>query len=71
MFIHHFVQVRRVAAEQLYTALLLWEEDDTAEGMALDAAENILCETCWDGPATEVRPARIRLAESLNVCLQQ
>jgi hypothetical protein len=65
-------QVRRNAAEQLYTTLLTVEADEGggAEGVngnaplsveAIEEAGEVLSATAWDGPGEVVRPMRSRL----------
>ena len=61
-----YPHVRKVAAEQLYTAMLVWDEDSVPESIHMDKAMAILEETAWQGPATIVRPARIELAQRLG-----
>jgi hypothetical protein len=52
-----FLQVRRYAAEQIYTMLLVLApaEDGSQD---VDAAMELLSSTAWDGPLDAVRKAR-------------
>ncbi len=61
-------QVRRYAAEQLYTSLLTFDPDEWGTCAAdpdsipdADAALDLLSSTAWDGPLENVRPARSQL----------
>ncbi|KAI8106477.1 hypothetical protein M9435_001021 [Picochlorum sp. BPE23] len=66
-----YPKVRKMAAEQLYTAMLMWDEETaSASGILFDNAQTILMDTAWDGPAAVVRPARERLAASFGFSLQ-
>lgn len=59
-----YPRVRTIAAEQLYTAMLLWDDDDVPN---LQQACAILEETPWQGPASIVRPAREQLSSLLGI----
>jgi len=61
-----YPHVRKVAAEQLYTAMLVWDEDSVPESIHMDKAMAILEETAWQGPASIVRPARMELSQRLG-----
>ena len=66
-----YPKVRKMAAEQLYTAMLMWDEERaSASGILFDQAQTLLMDTAWDGPAAVVRPARERLATTLGFSLQ-
>ena len=60
------LQVRRYAAEQLYTMLLMAEEA-VAEGADVDAALEALSGGAWDGPLEAVRPLQAHVRESLGL----
>lgn len=80
---NRYPKVRRYAAEQLYTTLLAWEdeeegsfEEDKEEGdleaeqpgsIDIDAAMELLSETAWDGAAAVVRLARLQLYACLGI----
>jgi hypothetical protein len=71
------VQVRRYAAEQLYTSLLTFDADDwaTSAGGAsaasvtpdVDAAQELLSTVAWDGPLEAVRTARSQLYQCFGL----
>jgi hypothetical protein len=63
--------VRRTAAEQLYTALLMWDDIEQETLWNKENAESILGETAWDSGADIVRPARQALASCFGVELPQ
>lgn len=63
-----YPKVRRTSAEQLYTALLMWDEDH--KSIDAEQATYLLESTAWEGPASTVRPARMKLASALGVTLQ-
>eukprot|EP00890_Picochlorum_soloecismus_P004785 jgi/Picsp_1/5307/NSC_02668-R1_tubulin-specific chaperone d len=63
--------VRRTAAEQLYTALLMWDDTEDERLGNKENAESILGETAWDSSADIVRPARQALASCFGVELPQ
>lgn len=54
------LQVRRYAAEQVYTLLLAWEPADDGS-QDVDAAAELVLATPWDGPLAAVRPARAQV----------
>lgn len=59
-------QVRRYAAEQLYTMLLTFEpaEDGSQD---VEAAMELVEGTAWDGPLAAVRPARAQVFRLLSL----
>ena len=59
--------VSRTAAEQLYTALLMWDDNEEETLGNRESAESILGETAWDSSADVVRPARQALASCFGV----
>ncbi len=61
-----YPKVRKTAAEQLYTAMLVWDEDDVPN---LVQACALLEETSWQGAASIVRPAREQLTTLLAISL--
>lgn len=61
-----YPNVRKMAAEQLYTAMLVWDEDDVPN---LVQACALLEETSWQGAASIVRPAREQLTALLAIPL--
>lgn len=64
-----YPNVRKYAAEQLYTAMLVWDEDDIPDHIQAEEARVILEETPWQGPASIVRPAREQLSLHLGIAL--
>jgi tubulin-specific chaperone D len=71
LFGNRFPKVRRYAAEQLYTALLAWDDGEDDVDVDVEGAMDVLTETPWDGDASVVRPARRRLGECLKVSLPE
>ena len=63
--------VRRTAAEQLYTSLLMWDDMEQETLWDKENAESILGETAWDSGPDIVRPARQALASCFGVELPQ
>ena len=62
---HKFPRVRKLVAEQLYTRLLIHE--DLVEETVLDDILQILTETNWDAPLTQIRSAREPLYQFFKV----
>lgn len=66
-----YPKVRRYTAEQLYTALLAWDEDkvDDGDGKTIDIYRTmqLLSDTPWDGSPEIVRPARMELFDALGL----
>ena len=58
--------VRKIAAEQLYTAMLMWDEEQMPNCME---ACGILEATSWQGQACIVRPAREQVCALLGIPL--
>lgn len=56
----YWLQVRRYAAEQLYTMLLTFEPAADCS-QDVEAAMELISATAWDGPLAAVRPARAQV----------
>ena len=62
------VQVRKAVAENLYVLLLSQQDSHPGlEGLATDAACDVLCESVWDGPLLEAKIARDALYDLLQL----
>jgi hypothetical protein len=61
---NRYPKVRRYAAEELYTTLLVWER---AWGVDTEGALELLSNTVWDGPDDETWSARMDLLRCLGL----